>query len=134
VDAAATEVAVEGWKQKAYTLDSAVPALDEEAATLLSPFDSLIWTRPRQARLFGKDYRLEAYKPAAAREFGYFAMPVLRGHRICGRMALRRADGLVQVENEEWDRGVPKSVARRSVEQVARWVDSRSVRAEETAK
>jgi uncharacterized protein YcaQ len=54
--------------------------------TLLSPFDSLIWERARAERIFGLNHRLEAYVPKDKRIHGYFAMPVLAGGRIIGRV------------------------------------------------
>jgi uncharacterized protein YcaQ len=54
--------------------------------TLLSPFDSLIWERSRAERIFGLNHRLEAYVPKDKRIHGYFAMPVLAGGRIIGRV------------------------------------------------
>ena len=57
--------------------------VDDDAVTVISPFDSLVWTRERQERLFGKDYRLEA-KAAAKRTFGYFSLPIVRGPDIVG--------------------------------------------------
>jgi uncharacterized protein YcaQ len=53
---------------------------------LLSPFDSLIWDRNRTRRVFGFTHALEAYKPAAKRMHGYFAMPLLSGGRLLGRV------------------------------------------------
>ncbi|GAA1386712.1 crosslink repair DNA glycosylase YcaQ family protein [Kitasatospora putterlickiae] len=54
--------------------------------TLLSPFDSLIWDRPRTERIFGMLHRLEAYTPKHKRVHGYFAMPLLTGGRLVGRV------------------------------------------------
>lgn len=71
--------------------------------SVLSPFDSLIWHRPRQLALFGKDYRLEIYKPVHMRTFGYFAMPLLNNENIIGRVAARAMNGTVVVENLEVD-------------------------------
>ena len=93
-------VSVAGWKRQAWAMaDALKPAdIDPYACTPLSPFDSLIWHRPRARRLFGIDYLLEAYKPAAKRECGYFGMPVLAGDKIIGRFALRTSEGVSRIE------------------------------------
>jgi uncharacterized protein YcaQ len=55
-------------------------------AALLSPFDRLIHDRRRMVELFGYDYQLEVYKPAAKRRWGYFALPILHGDRLVGKL------------------------------------------------
>ena len=55
-------------------------------AALLSPFDRLIHDRKRTAELFEFDYQLEMYKPAAKRRWGYFALPILYGDRLVGKL------------------------------------------------
>ena len=86
------EVQVEGWSEPTYA-DPKVLALlkknkipQTSTTTMLSPFDSLVWHRARVSRLFGMDYRLEAYTPAAKRVYGYFAMPVLHDSNLVARV------------------------------------------------
>jgi uncharacterized protein YcaQ len=84
-----TPVVVEGWDQPAWADPAALAAVGSRAprrATLLSPFDSLIWDRARTERLFGFTHRLEAYTPQARRVHGYYAMPILSGDRLIGRV------------------------------------------------
>jgi uncharacterized protein len=55
-------------------------------AALLSPFDRLVYDRKRTREIFEFDYQVEMYKPAAKRRWGYFALPVLYGDRLVGKV------------------------------------------------
>ena len=55
-------------------------------AALLSPFDRLVHDRKRILELFEFDYQLEMHKPAASRRWGYYALPVLYGGRLVGKL------------------------------------------------
>lgn len=59
------------------------------AATLLSPFDNMLWDRPFIERLFGFRHVMEIYKPASRRVYGYYVLPLLHGDRIVGRADLK---------------------------------------------
>lgn len=101
--AEALPVRIEDWTEPAWVHVAALQPvpLDHESITPLSPFDSLIWHRPRMHRLFGVEYLLEAYKKPAHRECGYFGMPVLAGTEIIGRFALRRTGRVVRLEGHQ---------------------------------
>jgi uncharacterized protein YcaQ len=53
---------------------------------LLSPYDRLVYDRVRLASLFGFEYYLEMYKPKAVRRWGYYALPILHGDRLIGKI------------------------------------------------
>jgi uncharacterized protein YcaQ len=79
--------------------------------TLLSPFDNLLINRERTERLFGFRFRLEIYVPKAARQYGYYVLPVLHGDRLVGRVdpALDRKRGRLVVHAVHAEPDAPAS-------------------------
>jgi len=61
----------------------------EGRTAILSPFDRLMTDPQRVAKLFEFDYTLEMYKPARTRVWGQFALPILRGDSLIGKLDAR---------------------------------------------
>ncbi|WP_406716933.1 winged helix-turn-helix domain-containing protein [Streptomyces althioticus] len=131
-DSGLVPVTVEGWSKPAWADPEALatPPRGRHRTTLLSPFDSLIWERARTERIFGFTHRLEAYVPKPKRVHGYFAMPVLAGGRLVGRVDPAREGGTLVAKQVTLDgrKAVPQ-VAQALVE-AAGWVGCTDVRVE----
>lgn len=68
--------------------DARIPARLAPDA-LLTPFDPVVWFRPRAERLFDFHYRIEIYTPKEKRRFGYYCLPLMVGGRLAGRIDLK---------------------------------------------
>jgi uncharacterized protein YcaQ len=81
----------------------------EGRAALLSPFDRLVQDRKRLTEIFEFDYLLEMYKPAAQRRWGYYALPILYGDRLVGKLdaTADRAEGALVVAAVHEDEPFP---------------------------
>lgn len=81
---------------------------------ILNPFDPTIRDRERLKRLFGFEYTVEMFVPAAKRRWGYYVYPMLEGDRFVGRMEIKanRKLGLLSVVNVWPEPGVQWTNAR----------------------
>ena len=132
-------VSVDGWTKTNGSpepawlhVDARVPArLTSDA--LLTPFDPVVWFRPRAERIFDFHYRIEIYTPKEKRQFGYYCLPLMVGGTLAGRIDLK-ADRthrtlLVQAAWQE-DRAPARTseTAQRLLSQAAAWQGLDSVR------
>ena len=98
--------------------------------TLLSPFDPVVWDRARAERMFGLSHRLEAYVPASKRVYGYFAMPVLSGGRIVGRVDPARRGKTFVAKQVDVPQANDVAAVAAAITEAATWVGSSSITVE----
>jgi uncharacterized protein len=94
---------------------------------LLSPLDRLVFDRKRMTELFDFDYQLEMYKPAAKRRWGYWALPILCGDRLVGKLdaAVDRTYGVLRVNAIHQDVPFSRATAaavHREIRTLADWL------------
>lgn len=123
------EAVIEGvdgsWRVDPSLLDVAIEGVPRTA--LLSPFDRLVFDRRRAQEIFGFEYIVEMYKPAAQRRWGYFALPILHGDRLVGKLdaVADRRSGVLRVNaiHEDVDFGTDVAEAvHAEIRDLAAWL------------
>ncbi len=129
-------VTVESWTEPALMAPDTTAGAAISANTLLTPFDPVTWNRDRARRLFGFDYTIEIYVPAAKRQFGYYSLPVLMDEQLVARVDLKadRKTRTLIVRSAHWERERPTDARDRLVDAVratAEWRGLESITVEE---
>ncbi|WP_406183102.1 winged helix-turn-helix domain-containing protein [Streptomyces sp. NBC_01006] len=134
-DSGLVPVAVEGWSKPAWADPAALATTPRgrHRTTLLSPFDSLVWDRPRTERIFDFTHRLEAYVPKPKRIHGYFAMPLLAGGRLQGRVDPAREGGTLVARQLSLTTLKAARPMAEALREAAEWVGCDAVRVERAA-
>src|SRR3954470_23701504 len=121
-------VGVDGWDVSAYVVPDVQIPRRVRARALLSPFDPIVWCRPRTSRMYDFHYRIEIYTPEPKRIYGYYVLPFLLGDRLVGRVDVKadRAAGVLQVR-AAWSEhpAPPPEVAEElalELAELARWL------------
>ena len=110
-------VEVEGWMEKAFVHRKAKLPKELHATALLSPFDSLVWCRPRNERLFDFHYRIEIYTPKEKRKFGYYVLPFMMDGQMVGRVDLKadRVNSKLMAHSVHTEKGVKRSAINKAL-------------------
>ncbi len=79
--------------------ETAQAADDADTVTLLSPFDNLTWSKSRTKDIFDFEPKLEVYLPRKNRKFGYYALNILYGNRVVGKLdpKIRRDESTLEI-------------------------------------
>ncbi len=128
------EVAVDGWTKPAFLAKGVRIPRAIECASLLSPFDPVVWYRPRAERLFDFHYRIEIYVPAKKRKWGYYVLPFLLDDRIVARVDLKadRKNGALLVLASHPEEGIDEertvNAIAAELQHLARWLGLQSIK------
>jgi uncharacterized protein len=127
VDEAGEPAVIERVKGTRRVDPSLLDRLFVTRVALLSPLDRLVYDRKRMRELFGFGYQLEMYKPAAKRRWGSYALPILNGDRLVGKLdaTADRSAGKLRVDAIHQD--VPFSeelltAVHREIDDLAAWL------------
>ncbi len=123
-----SEVTVEDWADTAYLSRSARSPRQIRGASLLSPFDPVVWFRPRAERLFDFRYRIEIYVPKPERKWGYYVLPFRVGDCLVARVDLKadRHRSVLRVQSAHPEVGIDEQAVAmalaRELQLLAEWL------------
>jgi len=123
-----SEVTIEDWTDIAYLSRSARSPRQIRGASLLSPFDPVVWFRPRAERLFDFRYRIEIYVPKPKRKWGYYVLPFRVGDRLVARVDLKadRHSSVLRVQSAHPEVGIDEQevtvALARELQLLAEWL------------
>ena len=127
---------VRGWKHAGFADPAAATPRKFDRATVLSPFDPVVWNRDRAQRLFDFEYKIEIYVPEAKRRWGYYVLPVLVDGHLVARLDVKtdREHGVLRIKASHAEHGhkdprIAERVAG-AVRDLARFVGTESVTVE----
>lgn len=129
---------VRGWGRTVYRHPDVPMPREVVGGRLLSPFDPVVWFRPRLERLWHVDYRIEIYVPREKRRWGYYVLPFLLDDALVGRVDLKadRGAGVLRVRSAWAEDGVDHvRVARALRDELAghgSWLGCRDIAVEDT--
>lgn len=123
-----TQLTVEGWQDPAYLASGSKSPRSIPGASLLSPFDPVVWYRPRALRLFDLDYRIEIYVPESKRRWGYYVLPFRQGDAITARVDLKadRQSSRLLVQNAHLEACANEFTSRALIDELrdlAEWLE-----------
>jgi uncharacterized protein YcaQ len=97
----------------------------EPRVALLSPLDRVVYDRKRMTDIFEFDYQLEMYKPVAQRRWGYYALPILVGDRLLGKLdaTADRKAGVLRVAAIHQDEPLPMDEVLAEIRDLADWLE-----------
>ena len=106
-DGRVVPAAVKGWNKPAFADPDAKTPRAISGATVLSPFDPVVWYRDRAERIWGFHYRIEIYVPAAKRQYGYYVLPVLVDGELVARLDVKtdRNAGVLRILSSHAEEG-----------------------------
>ena len=98
---------VHGWAKPAFVDPDATTPRSITGATVLSPFDPVVWKRDRAERIWDFEYRIEIYVPEKKRRWGYYCLPVMVDGQLVGRLDVKtdRQDDVLRIKAAHLEEG-----------------------------
>lgn len=130
------QTTVEGWAKPAFHATGIRTARNLQVTTLLSPFDPLVFHRPRTEELFGFRYRIEIYVPRSQRVHGYYVLPFMYRNELSARVDLKadRSTGRLLVHSAFVENGAAEGCAEALAAELSRlagWLELNQIVAPE---